>query len=162
MPQCPIVVRRHEARQVGAGDPDFALPLQGGDALVGPGHQHAARAGGWGAVVVVEGGDDFVADPLAEGAMLGVPEAVKGAVEAGFVHQLQLFAGAALVLEDGEAALVGVDALGEAVGAGGGDHQGEIEGDEPGLVVDHHGAQLMTVALENDGGVCVMHGEAPT
>lgn len=161
IPQPWIIVRGHEARQVLPGDPGFALPVQGGDALVGPGHEDASRAGLRVAVVVVEGGDHFVAEPLAEGAMLGVAEAVEGAIEAGFADQFHFFAKACAVAQVGEAELVRVEALGQPIRPGGGDHQGEVEGDEPGAVVDHDGAQLMAVALEGDGGKCVMHGEVP-
>lgn len=155
-------MRGHEARQVLPGDPGFALPVQCGDALVGPGHEDASRAGLRVAVVVVEGGDHFVAEPLTEGAMLGVAEAVEGAVEAGFADQFHFFAKACAVAQVGEAELVRVEALGQPIRPGGGDHQGEVEGDEPGAVVDHDGAQLMAVALEGDGGKCVMHGVTPT
>ncbi|MNN97288.1 hypothetical protein D3C81_2164290 [compost metagenome] len=39
------------------------------------------------------------------------------------------------------------------------DHLGEIMGDEPGSVIDHHGAQAKVVAEENERGICVLHGE---
>ncbi|GLZ84686.1 hypothetical protein Pres01_07370 [Metapseudomonas resinovorans] len=38
---------------------------------------------------------------------------------------------------------------------------GEVMGNEPGLVVDHQGAQAEGMAVENERGVCVVHGGSP-
>ncbi|MDT4875804.1 hypothetical protein FQZ97_1112020 [compost metagenome] len=65
-------------------------------------------------------------------------------------------------LQQHRAPLVRGHAPGQEEGARSGDQAGEVIGDEPGAVVDHHGAKLKGVALENDGGVCVMHGGTPT
>ena len=93
--------------------------------------------------------------------MLRMPEAIQRPVKPGLADQLQLLATASGKAQRRETVLVGIQALGQPIGAGSGDHQGEIDGDEPGAVVDHHGAQLMAMALKGDGGGCVMHGEVP-
>lgn len=110
---------------------------------------------------VVEGGEDFVAEPFGDVAVFGVPEAVEGFVGAGFADDFHFLAEAAEVFQDDGAFLFRVHALGQAVGAAGVDQEGEVVGDEPGLAVDQDGTQLVGVTLENDRGERSLHGIAP-
>lgn len=154
-------MRRHESRQVPPRDPKLSLPAQRRHPLVRPGHQDASRAGIGLAVVIVQRGNHLIADPLAQRAMLGVAEAIQRPIKPGLADQLQLLATASSKTQRRETVLVGIQALGQSIGAGGGDHHGEVDGNKPGAVVDHHRAQLMAMALKGDGDGCVMHGEVP-
>ncbi|MNP86492.1 hypothetical protein D3C76_1867630 [compost metagenome] len=57
---------------------------------------------------------------------------------------------------------MGLQGLEQGWGIGKTNQPGEVMGDEPGLVVDHHRAQALAVVIENDWGICVVHGGAPT
>jgi hypothetical protein len=98
----------------------------------------------WGSVEdvlgVVEGGEDFVAEPFGDVAVFGVPEAVEGFVGAGFADDFHFLAEAAEVFQSNGAFLFRVHSVGRAVGAAGVDQEGEVVGDEPGLAVDQDGA----------------------
>jgi len=111
---------------------------------------------------VVEGGEDFVAEPFGDVAVFGVPEAVEGFVSAGFADDFHFLAEAAVVFQDDGAFLFRVHALWQAIGAAGVDQEREVVGNEPGLAVDQDGAQLIGVALEDYRLVGVLHGEAPS
>lgn len=126
-----------------------------------PGHQDAA---GWVAVqvvLVVQGGDDVVAEPAGDGLVFRVGEAVQGFVEAGLVDGVHRFFAAGAVGEAQGSELVGVHALAQAFGVALAEQAADVGGDEPGLSVDKHGAQLVVVTLENDGGECFLHVLTP-
>lgn len=140
VPERPIILRRQKCRQVPSRYPYFALPLDDADALVGPGHEGAVGVSVGDVLGVVEGGEDFVAEPFGDVAVFGVPEAVEGFVGAGFADDFHFLAEAAEVFQDNGAFLFRIHALGQVVGAAGADQAAEVEADEPGLAVDQDGA----------------------
>lgn len=117
-------MRCQESRQVPSRYPDFALPFDDADALVGPGHEGAVRMGVRGVLGVVEGGEDFGAEPAGDVAVCGAPETVEGFIGAGFADGFDFFAQAAGVFQDDGTFLFRVHALGGAVGVVGVDQDG--------------------------------------
>lgn len=89
--------------------------------------------GVWDVLGVMEGGEDFVAEPFDDGAVFGVPETVECFVGAGFADDFHFLAEAADIFQDSGAFLFRVHALGRVVGATGADQAAEVEADEPGL-----------------------------
>lgn len=89
-------------------------------------------------------------------------EADQGFVEAGFVDDVDGFFAFGSVAQVDALGFVGLQAAVQGLGMWQAEHAGYVVADEPGLVVDHHAAQGAVVAGEEGGGVCVVHGEAPT
>jgi hypothetical protein len=155
------LARSHQRRQIPPGHPNLALPAHHTNLPTFTTQNVTARRRIRHSVIVMQRRHQHSAEPAADFAVLKLAEVEQRLVGTDIADGDNVFMEVVGVAEAEGLLLVRLQSLKQGLGIGGADQPGEVMGDEPGLVVDHQGAQALGVVIEDERGVCVVHGGTP-